>query len=69
MKTKQKCEKCNGTGLYMYDEIHATVCNACCTHPEGWWKLEKHYGKDNGKYACKKGCGTVIDKPPKIKRK
>jgi hypothetical protein len=27
----------------------------------GWWKLEKHYGKDNGKWCCKAGCGFTKD--------
>lgn len=51
-------------GRYMYDENHITVCEVCCTHPDGWWKMEKHYGKDNGKYTCKKGCSIIIDKLP-----
>lgn len=45
----------------MFDESHIQTCDACCTHSDGWWKLEDHYGGDNGKYACKKGCGTMID--------
>lgn len=60
----EKCKKCKGTGRYMYDENHITVCDACCTHPDGWWKLEKHYAEDNGKYACKRGCGTLINELP-----
>jgi hypothetical protein len=47
----------------MFDENHIQTCDACCTHSEGWWKLEKRYGSDNGKYACKRGCGTIADKP------
>lgn len=46
----------------MYDENHIKPCEVCCSHPDGWWKLEKHYGEDNGKYACKRGCGTLVDK-------
>ena len=61
--TKKKCEKCGGVGSYMYDELHGIPCEVCCTHSGGWWKLEKHYGKDNGRYACMTGCGTVIDNP------
>lgn len=64
MKTKQKCEKCDGAGKYAYDENHIKTCEACCLHDGGWWKMEKHYGRDNGKYACKKGCGTIIDDLP-----
>jgi hypothetical protein len=61
--SKKKCEKCNGTGRYMYDENHIKPCEVCCTHPDGWWKLESH-GEDNGKYACKKGCGTLVTVQP-----
>jgi hypothetical protein len=59
---KGKCEKCKGEGRYMYDENHMKPCEVCCDHSEGWWKLEDNYGDDNGKYACKKGCGTLVDK-------
>ena len=48
----------------MYDENHIKPCEVCCAHLDGWWKMEKHYGTDNGKYACKKGCGTIIDNLP-----
>lgn len=48
----------------MYDENHIKPCEVCCTHLDGWWKLENNYGEDNGKYACKKGCGTVVDLEP-----
>ncbi len=61
--TKQAvCKKCNGAGQYMYDENHIQPCEACCTHPDGWWKVEEGVAK--GKYACKKGCGTIISKLP-----
>ena len=66
MTIKQKCKKCNDTKLYAYDENHVTICDACCAHSEGCWKLEKHYGKNNGRYACKTGCGTIIDKISQI---
>jgi len=64
MKVKQTCKKCKGTGQYMYDENHITVCDACCTHPEGWHKIESGHGKDNGKYMCKKGCGALRESLP-----
>lgn len=64
MKKSDVCKKCGGTGFYMYDENHRTVCDECCAHPDGWCKMEKSYGNDNGKYACKKGCGKVINKLP-----
>jgi hypothetical protein len=69
------CPKCNNTGWYAYDHNHSKVCEVCCTHTDGWWKLEEHYGESNGrdeslitgssksslnaKYACKTGCGVV----------
>lgn len=39
-------------------------CEVCCKHDEGWWKLKEHYGKDNGKWCCRAGCGKTIDKLP-----
>lgn len=62
--TQATCRECHGTGQRINDEHHISPCGECCTHPNGWWKLEKHYGNDNGKYACKRGCGTVVDTPP-----
>lgn len=62
--TDKTCEKCKGTGRYMYDENHIKPCEVCCTHPDGWWKMEEHYGNDNGKYMCKKGCGAIRKSPP-----
>lgn len=64
MVKEKTCKKCNDTRLYMYDENHVKPCEVCCTHPDGWWKLEKHYAEDNGKYACKRGCGTIVNEPP-----
>lgn len=43
----------------MYDENHGKPCEVCCPHDQGFWKLEKYYGKDNGKMCCKLGCGFV----------
>lgn len=56
------CEKCHGKGFYNYDESHSQPCEVCCKHSNGFWKLEKHYGKDNNKFACRNGCGFVKDK-------
>lgn len=53
------CLKCNKKGYYMYDNDHIKPCEECCNHNIGSWKLEEHYGKDNGKYCCLKGCGYV----------
>jgi len=53
----KNCPKCHGKGTYFYDHNHSTVCDLCCDHDKGWWLLEEHYGKDNGKWCCKAGCG------------
>jgi hypothetical protein len=58
------CPKCHGTGAYMYDEHHGTVCDLCCRHDMGWWLLEKYYGDDNGKWCCRAGCGKKLDENP-----
>lgn len=47
----------------MYDDQHIQKCDACCTHSDGWEKLENHYGGNNGKYSCRNGCGTIVDEP------
>ncbi len=64
MKKEKECEKCKGQGGYFYDEQHYKPCEQCCVHSDGWWRMEKHYGADNGKYACKIGCGTIVDQLP-----
>ena len=58
------CEKCGGTGSYMYDHNHGKPCEACCTHPGGWWVLSEAYGASDERYAaCKSpGCGTTISR-------
>jgi hypothetical protein len=53
------CVKCGGTGWHQYDHNHRAVCDACCPHDKGWWQLKEHYGKDNDKWCCRRGCGTV----------
>jgi len=58
------CPKCKGTGSFMYDHNHRTVCDLCCIHNMGWWKLEKNYGDDNGKWCCKAGCGLKLAEQP-----
>lgn len=54
------CPKCNGTGSYMYDHNHGTVCDLCCKHDLGWWLLSDVHGKDSGKWCCKAGCGYKV---------
>jgi hypothetical protein len=57
------CPKCHGTGKYQYTTRgtpHFTVCDLCCKHDMGWWLLREHYGKDNGKWCCRAGCGKTV---------
>lgn len=58
------CPKCNGSGTYMYDHNHGTICDLCCRHDQGWWLLVQHYGASNGKWCCRAGCGTKRDDEP-----
>ncbi len=51
----------------MYDENHIQPCEVCCTHLDGWWKMEARDGTNDGKYACKRGCGTIVNRPPQMK--
>ena len=55
------CPKCGGSGTYMYDNTHGTICNLCCKHTLGYWKLLENYGKNNGKWCCSAGCGHLKD--------
>jgi len=64
MNADRDCPKCHGTGVYRYDDRHAAICDACCKHNQGWWQLEGAYGLDNGRWACKAGCGVIVDTPP-----
>lgn len=58
------CPKCHGTGIIQRDDRHVAICDACCKHNQGWWQLEGAYGADNGRWACKAGCGIIVDAPP-----
>ena len=58
------CTKCYGTGSFVCAENRMRICDACCKHNMGWWQLEGYYGPDNGKWACKAGCGWVVKAPP-----
>jgi len=56
------CKKCSGKGHYVYSTYgtpHSKICEDCCPHDKGWWLLEEHYGEDNGKVCCLRGCGTT----------
>lgn len=60
VNAKPDCEKCHGTGSYMYDHNHGTVCYRCCRHNMGWWLLEQYYGTSNGNWCCRAGCGLEL---------
>ena len=66
MTADRACAKCRGTGIYRLDSRHMAICDACCPHGQGWWQLEGGYGADNGRWACKAGCGTIVDAPPPV---
>jgi hypothetical protein len=67
MPKDKNCPKCHGTGSYMYDEHHGTICDLCCDHAHGWWVLREHYGKNNNKFCCLGGCGYTLS-PSAIKK-
>lgn len=64
MTSLATCNKCSGTGWHMYDLNHIQPCESCCKHSDGWWQLDKRHGMDADKFACKTGCGTVIERLP-----
>lgn len=58
------CPKCHGKGWVYYNHYYNQVCDACCPHDLGWLLLEEHYEEDNGKWCCRRGCGTLRDEDP-----
>jgi hypothetical protein len=66
MNADPACATCHGAGVYRYSERATAICNACCKHNQGWWQLEGAYGADNGRWACKIGCGAIVDVPPPV---
>ena len=60
------CPKCHGAGVYPYSDRSTAICDRCCKHNQGWWLLEGAYGADNGRWACKAGCGVIVDAPPPV---
>jgi len=64
LNANSSCRKCLGSGVFREDEGFMVVCDACCGHRQGWWMLEGLYGTDNGRWACKAGCGVIVDHPP-----
>jgi hypothetical protein len=63
LNADRDCPKCHGTGVYRSGDRLAAICDACCKHVQGWWQLEGAYGPDNGRWACKAGCGVIVDTP------
>jgi hypothetical protein len=63
MNANPACVHCKGAGVYRISERTLAICNACCPHNQGWWQLEGFYGSDNGRWACKAGCGEIVDVP------
>jgi hypothetical protein len=59
------CSKCLGTGWYAYDHNHSKPCEVCCPHDQGWWRLLEHYGHNNGRWACRRGCGHIVESLPR----
>jgi hypothetical protein len=53
------CEKCNGTGWFMYDHNHSTGCPDCCEHPQGQRYLQSESHPNPGTYTCGH-CGTEL---------
>lgn len=64
MMADPDCPKCHATGMYQCGDRRLAVCDLCCKHTRGWWRLEGAYGADNGRWACKTGCGVIVDAPP-----
>lgn len=64
MNADPGCAKCGGSGVHQYGEGKLCICGRCCKHNQGWWQLEGGYGADNGRWACKVGCGEILDEPP-----
>ena len=36
----------------------------CCKHEKGYWLLQNRYGKNNGKWLCRSGCGKILERLP-----
>ena len=66
LNADRDCPVCHGTGVYRLSDEKMAICGACCKHNQGWWQLEGAYGSDNGRWACKNGCGKIVDKPPPV---
>ncbi len=60
------CPICHGTGMYMYDHNHGTICRRCCKHDMGFWALTPHHeGYAAGdRWCCLAGCGLAFSFNP-----
>jgi hypothetical protein len=63
LNAERDCPRCHGQGVYPRSEGSLAICDLCCKHNQGWWRLEGGYGRDNGRWACKAGCGVIVDRP------
>lgn len=56
------CPICHGSGMYMYDHNHGTICWRCCKHDQGFWALTSHHeGYSSGyRWCCLAGCGLAF---------
>lgn len=63
INANRNCPKCVGRGVYLHVQGTLAICDMCCRHNHGWWLLEGGYGLNNGRWACKVGCGTIVDHP------
>jgi len=66
MNADPDCARCGGAGVYAGGDAALYVCELCCKHNQGWWRLEGGYGENNGRWACKAGCGAIVDRPPPV---
>ena len=57
------CQKCYGTGQFMYDHNHSTICPLCCKHNMGWWELGEGHSNP-GHWCCLAGCGLTFKECP-----
>lgn len=63
------CPKCHGSGAYLYDHNHGTICDLCCQHDRGWWRLSESQQRANSgnAWCCGAGCGfTRADNPDAV---
>ena len=61
-KRTEICTKCDSKGWYRYDQNHTTICDACCKHHLGWYKVvrgQAGYIKGDNNNCCLVGCGTM----------